>query len=130
MFLVLSHANMSVNHQNTMQCNVWPIPGQFDTPTEAKVDNVKAKCQIILASLSLVWQGNSIIVYGQNALILDNDIDLIKYVANICRILSKFHRKLWKWKSLLLALLVTGGMVQWCIDKSQTRGIAWWHSDQ
>ncbi len=77
MFFVLSHANMSINHYNTVQCNVGSIPGHFDTPVEAKVDKVKAKCQTIHTSVSLIWLSNIIIVYGQDALILDKNVNLI-----------------------------------------------------
>ncbi len=53
------------------------MPGHFDTPAEAKVDKVKAKYQTIHASLCLTWQGHNIIVYSQNVLILDKNVDLI-----------------------------------------------------
>ncbi len=58
-----------------MQCDGGSIPGHFDMSAEAKVNKVKAKCPIIQASLSLTWQGH--IVYGQNVVILEKDVDLI-----------------------------------------------------
>ncbi len=60
-----------------MQCKFYSIPGHFDTPSEDKVDKVKDKNQTTHVSISLIWQGHIIIVYGYNVLILDKDVDVI-----------------------------------------------------
>ncbi len=51
--------------------------GHFNMPAEAKIGKVKVKCQTIHPSLTMNWQGHSIIIYGQNAMILDRDLNLI-----------------------------------------------------